>query len=544
MVKRISFGALGGLGEIGLNSYIYNIFDDNTSDILMVDLGMGFNDNPRIPVDTMYPDIDYVINSKANIKGLVITHGHEDHIGAIPYIAERLNCPIYATPWVLDLIISKLKEHKLENKIKLIEVNTNQDYQIGDFKVRWIPISHSIPQSNLLLLQTPLGNMVHSGDFKINKSDTKIISSLKDLQKYKIQYLFCDSTNVLEKGRTQDEESIIPDLSLLIKNATGACWITLFSSNLERVANVCKIAKSLKKKIVLLGRSLENYTKIGIKHHILENDIFISSEEAENFDRKSLIFLATGGQGEYRSVLFNVIINDSYPKKIEDRDCVIFSSRVIPGNEAKVNKYYNLLSLRDIPYYTDKDYHIHVSGHPKQEELKMMYDYIKPKYIVPMHGEIQHLKSHSKFAFDNGYNSFVCLNGDIVELFTDSPEVIGIFTPNKKTMDGNRLVDMNDMFLKTRSKLFEEGCILVSAVFINNDFIEAKISPMGLLNSIETEQYIPQITEKLNNFLHHKTGKERLSKNDLEDEVASFIKKYFKEKLEKKPIVKVHLLGY
>lgn len=544
MIKtRVAFSALGGLGEIGLNAYLYNIFDEESSEYLMVDLGMGFNDNPNLPIDTMYPDIDYVMSSGAKISGLVITHGHEDHIGAIASCWERLNCPVYATPWVADLIRSKLKEHKLDNKINLIDVNINQEYEIGQFVVKWLPVSHSIPEANLLLIKTPKGNLVHSGDFKINKDDEKIVANLQSLQKEKIKYLFCDSTNVLEKGRTSDEKSLKPDLKDIISKAKGVCWITLFSSNLDRISNIIEIAKSLNKSILLLGRSLENYTSIGIKHGIINPSVFVDEEMASKLPRTSLIYLATGGQGEHKSVLFNVIINNNYGKKLESNDCVIFSSRVIPGNEVKVNKYYNLLSLRDIEYYTDGDYHIHVSGHPKQEELKIMYGAIKPEYIVPIHGEVQHLKEHSKFAYENGYNSFSCLNGDIVELFSEEPKLIGNFTPNKKTLEGNRLVNFDEMFFKTRLKIFQNGTIFVSILRVADSILEVKISPMGLLDSLETEYYVPPITEKLLLMLQQLMTQEKLDNKDIEEETQNLVRKYFKDKIDKKPIVKVHILG-
>ncbi|MFL1781084.1 Ribonuclease J 1 [Candidatus Hepatincolaceae symbiont of Richtersius coronifer] len=540
--NRVSFCAMGGLGEIGLNCYLYNIFDDNNSEYFMVDLGMGFKDHHLSSIDIFYPDISGLEQYKKNIKGLLITHGHEDHIGAIPHVWQYLQCPIYATAFTADLIREKLKEYKLDSKIKIVVVQPDKFYSIGKGEFKWIQVDHSIPDCHLIYMKTPLGNLVHSGDFKINFSNKPLLKNLSSLKKENIEYLFCDSTNVLEEGISGEEILIKKDLKMLISKAQGVCWITAFSSNVERLSLISGIAKELKKKIVLFGRSLSTYGKLGIKYNYLDSDAFISEEDSKHFNRKDLIFMVTGSQGEERSVLSSVLIMGSHRQKMAENDCVIFASRVIPGNENKVIRLYNLLALNGIDFYTAEKYKIHVSGHPKREELKEFYKMINPQCIIPMHGEAMHLREHSEFVMGLGYKSLTYLNGDVVELFTEEEGIIGEWQTGKLVQDGGRLINFNENFLKARSKMFYEGSVFITMILKQASITNLKTSSLGLFTEEEEEVYNQELAGKIIKTIEGDTTSLTKAIDQLSEDVRITARRYFRDKFNKKPIVKVHLI--
>ncbi len=540
---RLSFFALGGLGEIGANCYVYRLFNnDGDEEFYIIDLGMGFNDIGISSVDTFFPDISFLKENKEKIKAILVTHGHEDHIGGISYLWQYLECPIYATAWTADLLKEKLKEFNLEKKAKVNVVNKDKEYKVGSLYFTWLEVTHSIPDSNLLFIKTPLGNIVHSGDFKIDLAEKNIIDKLEILKHKNIEYLFCDSTNVLDDGKTQAESSTEKDLHTLIEKSQGVVWATFFASNVYRIQTIADIANKLGKKLVPFGRSMELHKNLGIKHGYLNENVFITEDEVKHYDRDKLIFLVSGGQGEYRSVLFTLLVENRFRQKIQNQDTVIFSSRIIPGNESKVIRLYNILASRDIDFFTVNDYNIHVSGHPKVEDLKNMYDFIKPVCIVPIHGEAMHLKAHASLAKNLGYKSFMCLNGEEVELFTEIPEEIGSVDIGRLTYEGRRILDFEDEIFKNRKKIFFEGAVFLTLSFKNKTYKIVDISVIGLLTEKEQESLNQQITTKVNSYLLVATKDNKFSDSDIKEQVRIFIRRYFKEKLDKKPIVKVHFV--
>ncbi len=539
MKNKVTFASIGGLGEIGLNSYIYTSSNKDKADHLIVDLGLGFKDSRITSIDSFFPDISYFLKNNITPKAIIITHGHEDHIGGLPYLMPYLDCPIYATSWTLDLIRSKLKEYKLDTKVKLIEVEHNKEYEIGDFKVKWVPIYHSIIDCSLLVITTPLGKIVHTGDFKIKPSDTEMLKTLEKLSEEKAYYLVCDSTNVLEKGSSGEDSETKEALKEIIANAEGASWIGLFSSNLERIKIISDIAKELKKRIVLYGRSLHTYVELGIKHGFLDSNFFVTEEESKSIDRDKLIILATGSQGEDRSALYNVIIKDEYKEKLREKDVVILSSKVIPGNEGKISRYYNILSDRNIKFYTTKNHKIHVSGHAKEDDLITMYNYVKPKFIIPMHGEVLHLKHHTELARSLGYESEVFHCGEVVELFNGYPSIIDNIPFGKLTYEGNRVVSFDEDFIKQRTKMFFEGAVFLSLKLDCKNRIDyIDIDIIGLLCGNEIDEYKSIFMNKLNDKMLSISD---FSYEDIHEEIRRLIRRFFKDKLDKKPIIVIHL---
>ncbi len=541
--KRVSFFSLGGIGEIGSNCYAYNIFDENSSQILIVDLGLGFNSNRTPSLDVFYPDISYLKEKKDDIKGLVITHGHEDHIGAIPYLYKFINCPIFATAWTADLIYSKLVEHNLQDQVELIVVKELEFIKIADFKVRWLPIDHSIPDNHLLHIQTPKGDIVHTGDFKLDIQNSSILKNLSALSMYNIEYLFCDSTNVLQNDYSENEDILIPNFINIISNTKAATWITLFSSNIDRIANIIEIAHKLKKKIVPLGRSLNKYIDISSNHGLLKTGVLISENDISNYKRSELIFIVTGSQGEDRAILNKILVQKNHKYQIETDDIVLFSSKVIPGNEIRISKLYNMLADMEIMFYNCANSKIHVSGHPNIEDLKRIYKLIVPKWVVPIHGETYHIKAHSELAYNEGYATFNCKIGDEVELFAQEPYIINKIDTAKLGYEGNRLVPLNDDNLKLRNKIFFEGAVFVSIFIEGNTYVnDLQLKILGLVTLEEEEGYIKKLTDLILTYINSlKVNLEGLPLNKMPEDIRILVRKFFVKALNKKPVVVIHI---
>lgn len=539
----VTFTSLGGLGEIGMNSYIYSYQNrsKNINEHLMIDLGMGFNIDKITSLDVFFPDISYLPFDK--IKALLITHGHEDHIGAIPYLIAQLNCPIYATSWTADLIREKLRSVNLLDKIVVNDIEVNQELILDNFKVTWRPILHSIIDANLLEINTPKGNIIHTGDFKLSGMSSEMRNNLAQIASKKITYLVCDSTNIGVAGHSKAENTIEHDITYLINGAKGVTWITLFSSNLERIVLITKIAQQLKKRIVIFGRSLVNYVNLAIKHNILDANFFIDEEEIANYDRKNLIFIVTGSQGENRSILYNVVIRNEFKQKIKSEDRVLFCSKVIPGNEKSINLYYNTLADIGIEYFTAEDYNIHTSGHAYQEEIREFYQLINPQYIIPMHGEYQHLREHVKFAISNGYKSDYFHVGEVVALFQDKLRVVDRFSCNKVSFEGNRLVSVDDVFLKERTSVFFDGIVVISLLINKKKLLleDYLVDIIGLLKDDEKDYYYQQIAKILEDYFNQIHYNKELLEN-IEDNLKAYVRSFIKSKLTKKPMVKMYVL--
>ncbi|MDR0484606.1 MAG: ribonuclease J, partial [Alphaproteobacteria bacterium] len=311
------------------------------------------------------------------------------------------------------------------------------------------------------------------------------------------------------------------------------------SSNLERIRIIADIARELKKRIVLYGRSLHTYVEIGIQHGFLDSNFFITEEASKEIDRDKLIILATGSQGEDRSVLYNVIVRNEYKEKLKDNDIVIFASKVIPGNESKVFRYYNILADRNIQYYTVKDHKIHVSGHAKVDELIAMYNYVRPKFIIPMHGEVIHLRTHTELARSLGFEAEYFHCGEVVELFNGNPNIIDNIPIGKLTYEGGRVISFDEDFIKNRTKMFFEGAVFLTiALDKKADISNFELDIIGILMEDEQEEYKNKVYTKINNML---AGLQDASFEQTNEEIRKILRKMFKENLDKKPIITVHL---
>ncbi|MDO5516058.1 MAG: ribonuclease J [Clostridium sp.] len=464
---------LGGIGEIGKNITVIE-YDD---EIIVIDCGLTFPDTEMYGIDLVIPDITYLLNNREKVKGIFITHGHEDHIGALPYVLKQLNVPVYATKFPLSLIKSKLEEHNILSDCTLNEVSVNDTIKTDHFAVEFIRTCHSISDSCSLSITTPQGIIFHTGDFKIDYTplDGKII----DLQRYAaigkkhVLLLMADSTNVERPGYTISEKVIGDNLTRLFRNARGRVIVATFSSNISRIQQIINSSLIYKRKVAFSGRSMEKISEIAIDlgYLTVPKNTIISLDDANNYPPEKVTIITTGTQGEPMSALSR-IANDTHRKiSIQKDDYIIISASPIPGNKKSISRVIDILINRGAEVIYDQAENIHVSGHACQEELKLIQSLIKPKYFMPVHGEFRHLKLHKSLAESMGTKSdniFIMENGNVLELNRKKARITETVHTDSVFVDGSGVGDVGRIVMRDRKTLATSG-ILNIVVGINKE---------------------------------------------------------------------------
>src|SRR3982750_3358500 len=399
---ELIFCALGGSGEIGMNVNLYGC----RGQWIMVDLGLTFADSSYPGIELILPDIEFIESQQERLAGIVLTHGHEDHIGALPYLAEELKAPLFATPFTAGLIAGKLEEEGLTGAVKLNIVERGGTMELGPFRVSFVALSHSIPEGNGLLIETPFGSVFHTGDWKIDETpvlgsapDTDLLTEIGDRG---VLALVCDSTNVFQEQPSGSEESVHAGLLAQVLQATGRVLVTTFASNAARLQTIGRVARETGRKVCIAGRSLERILRVAQATGYLQDfPSPIGFDEAMRLPRSEVLTIATGGQGEPRAALGR-IAGGTHDLKLSESDTVIFSSRIIPGNGVAAGRI--ITQLPDIGgrIVTERQAHVHVSGHPGRPELVEMYNWVRPEIVVPVHGEARHLAEHARLALGHG----------------------------------------------------------------------------------------------------------------------------------------------
>ena len=457
---------LGGLLEIGKNITVIEYEDD----IILIDCGLGFPEDDMLGVDLVIPDITYLEKNKEKIRGLVITHGHEDHIGGIPYLLKQINIPIYATKLTAGLITNKLEEHNLVRSTKLKEVKAGQVITLGCMKVEFIKITHSIPDACALAIQTPVGTIVHTGDFKIDYTpiDGEIVDlgRLATIGNRGVLALMSDSTNAERKGYTMSESNVGEVLDKLFINCTKRIVVATFSSNVHRVQQIVNSAVKYKRKIAVCGRSMCNMIETARKLGYIKvpDNVFIDIDNIKSYPDDSLVIITTGSQGEAMSALTRMAAGEHRKVQITPNDLIIISANPIPGNEKYISKVIDdLMAIgAEVIYNALQD--IHVSGHACQEEQKLMITLVKPKYFIPVHGEYRQLIAHAETAKKIGIsheNIFISENGKVLELNEDEAKFTGHVQSGRVLVDGLGVGDVGNIVLKDRQRLSQDGLIIV-----------------------------------------------------------------------------------
>ncbi len=536
------FLPLGGAGEIGMN---LNLFGHN-KEWIIVDCGITFGD--RLGIDIIMPDPSAILDHAENIKALVLTHAHEDHIGAVPYLWPYLKCPVYATPFTAQILRQKLEEKSWGKQVKIIEVPLSGRVQIGSFDVEYITLTHSIPEPNALAIRTEHGCVLHTGDWKIDPQpllgEATNKNRLKEIGKEGVLSLICDSTNVFDKGSTGSEGEVRDELEKVIAQIpNGRIAVCCFSSNVARVESIAYSAKKNGRKVALLGRSLEKMIRAATLSGYLKGlPGFIPADQAMDMPRDKVLFICTGSQGEGRSALTRIAQRDHHIVSLDKDDTVIFSSRVIPGNERAIANMQNHLVHQGVRIITAHEEDVHVSGHPAQEDLKAMYSWVKPKSLIPVHGEARHMQAQAELGLANGIEqALVPSNGTLIELAGSKPEIIERVNSGRWGIDGKCLVSMQSPILKERQKISIQGVIFVSIPVDDICQIQGTptISAHGLVeDGEEAQDFQDGMQNIIRRTMHQDLGKE---KNYIEA-LQRVIKQECNQRFGKKPVVDVHLV--
>lgn len=484
--SQLVFLPLGGSGEIGMNLNLYAI--DNQW--MMVDCGISFADDYLPGIDLIMPDISFVETIKDDLLGLVLTHAHEDHIGAVVHLWPSFKCPIYATPFTATILKAKLSEAGLLESATIHIIALDGEFNLGDFNVQYVSLTHSIPEPNALRIKTPFGTIFHTGDWKIDPDplvgaaiDHKKLSKIGDDG---VLAIVCDSTNVFNKKSSGSELTVRNSIEKLLKDKKGAIFCTTFSSNVARVETLGHVAAETGRHLCLVGRSLKRNVAAARENGYLKNfPKFYNEEDAAHMPRHKLLYVCTGCQGEARAALMRIIQDNNRNVHISKGDTVIFSSKIIPGNELTISRMHNLLIDKSVEIITEKDAFVHVSGHPGQQELKQMYEWIKPEIIVPTHGERRHLIKQAEFAKSLGYtNTIVPRNGAVIRLAPSPPAIINEVPTGRLALDGDILLDDDDMAIVERRRILFNGALTVHVIMDTKGDLMApiEITCLGIPN--------------------------------------------------------------
>jgi len=496
--KELLFLALGGSGEIGMNVNLYGC----DGKWIMVDLGMTFADPAYPGVELVLPDLSFIEERRDDLLGVVLTHGHEDHIGAIPYLADDLGVPLWATPFTAGLIAEKLQEEGLERKIKVNIIDIGGTMQIGPFGFRFVPLAHSIPEGNALLIDTPYGKVFHTGDWKLDEfpqlGDPADAAALTRVGDEGILALVCDSTNVFQEEASGSEEQVREGLDRVIGEAEGRVLVTTFASNAARLSTLGKVAQDTGRRVCVAGRSLDRILRVARSvGYLTDFPETIDFETAMSLPRRDVMIIGTGGQGESRAALARIAF-DQHRIKLSEGDLVVFSSKQIPGNEIAIGRIQNELAARGIQMMPDRQPNVHVSGHPGRPELAAMYGWIRPEIILPVHGEMRHMAEHDRFARSHGVpKGIVQKNGDVVRLAPDGPRKLGEERVGRLILDGDVILAADGPTMNERRKIASFGVISVALALNAQDRLvgDVQIALEGIPVEEDREAFLDEACE-------------------------------------------------
>ena len=496
--EELIFCALGGSGEIGMNVNLYGC----RGQWIMVDLGLTFADPAYPGIDLILPDLEFIENQQENLAGIILTHGHEDHIGAIPYLAHDLDAPLYATPFTAGLIAGKLEEEGLTGRVKLNIVERGGSVELGPFKVSFVALSHSIPEGNGLLIETPFGNIFHTGDWKIDETpvlgEAPSTEALTRIGDEGVLALVCDSTNVFQNAPSGSEEGVHEGLLAQVQKASGRVLVTTFASNAARLQTIGRVAVETGRRVAIAGRSLERILRVAQSTGYLKDfPAPISFDEAMRLPKRDVLIIATGGQGEPRAALGRIAFG-THELKLAEGDTVIFSSRIIPGNEVAIGRIMNQLSELGVQIVTERQAHVHVSGHPGRPELIQMYDWVRPKIVVPVHGEARHLAEHARLALSHGVSAAVVQqNGDVIRLAPGDPARVDQVRVGRLVLDGDVILPANGATINERRRISFGGLITVAVPVGENGELAGTplIRPFGVPVEEDREDFIADATD-------------------------------------------------
>lgn len=541
---KLLFIPLGGTNEIGMNVTLYHY----KGKWLMIDCGSSFADEQLPGIDIVVADLKFIEKHKKDLLGLILTHIHEDHLGGIQYIWHHFNCPIYATKFTKNFLKLKLKDNNPLGIFQINEIKQDSQIKLGPFTLEMISMNHSAPEMQAILIKTEQGNILHTGDWKFDhnpvigsETDYKLLEYYGDIG---VLALVCDSTNVFYDGYSGSESDVRDSITNIVSNCKGVVVVTTFASNISRLATLIKVAEKYNRKVILAGRSLNRIMLSATESGYFNNIHSILDENAFGYHkRENIMVIATGCQGEPLAAMSKISLGKHPNINLIKGDTVIFSSKIIPGNDKKIFYLLNNFIKKGISVLTEKDNFVHVSGHPCIEELKLMYSLVKPKVLIPVHGDPIHIHEHAKLARNNGIEQVIEVeNGSVVLLDQNHSRIIDKVHSGYLAVDGKFLLAFDSKILKTRRRIKNSGVIFVSIVLDSkyNTLAPPIMLTPGLLDLEEHRDFINLMINKICDSLNVNIIK-NMQNEEIENLVRSHIKRYVKQEMNKTPVILVKI---
>ena len=542
--KKLSIIPLGGLGEIGKNMTAFRYGDD----IILIDAGLMFPEDDMLGIDLVIPDISYLIENRDKVKGIFLTHGHEDHIGALPFILKQLEVPVYGTALTLGILEGRLEEAGVSTA-SLNVIKSGERVRAGAFKLEFMRVNHSIPDAIGMAIHTPVGLIIHTGDFKIDQ--TPVDGQVMELNRFAeygdqgVLLMMADSTNAERPGYTQSEKFVGETFDNEFRYAKNRIIVATFSSNVHRIQQICDTAVKFKRKVAVMGRSMVNVVNISLEMGYLKvpDGVLIDIDEIRNYTNDQIVVICTGSQGEPMSALTRMSMGDNRKVQIVPGDTVIISAAPIPGNEKMVSNTINHLYMQGAEVVYEKANGVHVSGHASQEELKIMHNLVRPKFFMPVHGEYRHLVKHAKLAESLGMdrkNIMIAENGSIVELSKDKICISGKVTSGKVLIDGLGVGDVGNIVLRDRRQLSQDGIMIVvvgvekaAGQIISGPDIVSR----GFVYVREAEDLMGEAREKVQEALDKCEEKNNTDWSALKTAIRDSLGRFLYEKTRRRPMI-------
>lgn len=537
------FIPLGGSGEIGMNCNLYHY----EGSWLMIDLGVMFGNSSISPNELILPNIDFILENKIKLDALILTHAHEDHIGAVPYLYHKLgNVPIFTSSFTASVLKRKFLSIGSQ-PVKINLLNYNKNISIGKFEVQIFALTHSIPEPNAIILKTKKGNIFHTGDWKIDPNplvgEPINENKLQLIKKEGINVMICDSTNVFDENPSGSESEVREVLrEIFFKHKKGKIVVTCFASNIARLETILKVSEDLNKLCVFVGRSIHRIYESAIENNYLSNFKNIISEKESNIvSDEQLVLICTGSQGEQNAALTKLIDGNNKNIQIGKNDLIIFSSREIPGNEIKINTLKEKILKKDCEYLDHRMQKVHVSGHPSKQELKKMYEWVSPDALIPVHGEYRHLKEQVKFSKLCGINKQMLIqNGDVIEIDKGSIKKKNKVITGRDVLKGKNIIPLENKMFKNLKFVNSDGEIFVNLILdLENNLLNEPVvfCPTVTNDDSLIKEIKNQVTDEINNF-----GKKFIDDNITRDEIKRIIKKFINKNLGLKPLTYIEIV--
>jgi ribonuclease J len=544
--NALFFVPLGGAGEIGMNLNVYGY----QGDWLIIDCGVTFGDDSQPGLEVVMPDPGFIVERRDRLLGIVATHAHEDHIGAIPYLWRQLRCPIWATPFTASFLRAKLAETGFADQVKINVVPLSGRFTIGPFDLELITLTHSIPEPNAVALRTPVGTVLHTGDWKFDPDPligpTADEAALKRLGGEGVLALIGDSTNALRPGTSGSEAELRRSLIDLIGRYDARVAVACFASNVARLETIARAAAAHGREIALVGRSLWRIDKAARENgYLTDLPRFLTEDEAGYIPRDRIVMICTGSQGEPRAALSRIARDDHPHVVLETGDVVIFSSRIIPGNEKSINRLQNALVRLGVEIVTEEDHFVHVSGHPARDELVRMYQLVRPQIAVPVHGEARHLIAHAELAGEcQVQQPLVIQNGDMVRLAASGASIVDEVPVGRLASDGKGLLPVDGTALKERRRVTFNGSAVATLVLDRRGepLAPPKISTIGIVEPAAAEAAAPALRSAVERALDELPASLRRDDEAVRDAARRALRRVLNERFGKRPLVEIHLV--